>query len=175
MALYLVEIRVNSTTEDELTDVLHNLSNKIDGDGQLIEAQIGLEEGRAYIVVDSEHEKRVESAISDIGLEALNIKEVLLVGQDLDRVKERSANANYLVEWNLPEGLTMERYLERKKEKSPLYAEVPEVSFERTYVCTDMSKCLCFYESPDVESVKKARAVVEAPIDKLTSVKKAGV
>ncbi len=40
--------------------------------------------------------------------------------------------ANYLVQWNLPPGLTMETYLQRKAEKTPLYAQVPEVSFERT-------------------------------------------
>jgi hypothetical protein len=63
----------------------------------------------------------------------------------------------------------MDKYLQRKAEKSPLYAQVPTVSFERTYVCEDLSKCLCFYDSPDEATVKQAREVVGAPIDRLTS------
>ncbi|MFN9674391.1 MAG: nickel-binding protein, partial [Microcystis sp.] len=45
-----------------------------------------------------------------------------------------------------------------------------EVSFERTYICEDLSKCLCFYDSPDEAAVKRAREVVGAPIDSLTSI-----
>ena len=61
----------------------------------------------------------------------------------------------------------METYLARKKEKSPLYAEVPEVAFRRTYVREDLDKCLCFYDAPCVEDVERAREVVSAPIDRL--------
>jgi hypothetical protein len=93
-----------------------------------------------------------------------------LIGQDLATVRERQDKANYLVQWNLPPGLTMETYLQRKAEKTPLYAQVPEVSFERTYVCEDLTKCLCFYDSPDEAAVKRAREVVGAPIDSLTSI-----
>lgn len=77
---------------------------------------------------------------------------------------------NYLVEWNLPENLTMEEYLDRKKKNSVHYAEVPEVTFSRTYVCEDMTKCLCFYDAPDESAVKKAREAVKTPIDTITEI-----
>lgn len=35
------------------------------------------------------------------------------------------------------------------------YEQVPEVSFLRTYVCEDMTKCLCLYNAPHIESVVK--------------------
>lgn len=62
----------------------------------------------------------------------------------------------------------MEQYLARKEKNSVKYDEVPEVSFARTYVCEDMTKCLCFYDAPNQASVEKAREVVEAPIDAIT-------
>jgi hypothetical protein len=71
------------------------------------------------------------------------------------------------VEWDIPEGITMDAYLARKKEKSPLYAQVPETTFQRTYVREDMLKCLCFYDAPDEEAVVRAREVVSTPIDRL--------
>jgi hypothetical protein len=61
----------------------------------------------------------------------------------------------------------MDTYLARKKEKSPLYANVPEVAFLRTYVREDMAKCLCFYDAPDTDAVVRAREVVSTPIDRL--------
>jgi myo-inositol catabolism protein IolC len=61
----------------------------------------------------------------------------------------------------------METYLARKKANSPKYAEVPEVSFLRTYVREDTIKCLCFYDAPDEASVKHAREVVSTPIDRI--------
>ena len=96
----------------------------------------------------------MEEAVQAAGFRE-QAKEVRLVGAELDEVKGRAGKANYLVEWNLPADLTMEQYLQRKKEKSVHYAEVPEINFERTYVCTDMSKCLCFYDSPSEELVKR--------------------
>ena len=87
--------------------------------------------------------------LNDVGIIANLVKEVRLVGDELDNVKANKDKVNYLVEWNLPEDLTMEKYLERKKQNSVYYDEVPEVSFARTYVCEDMTKCLCFYDAPD--------------------------
>jgi hypothetical protein len=71
------------------------------------------------------------------------------------------------VEWDIPAGITMDQYLARKKEKSPLYAQVPETTFQRTYVREDMMKCLCFYDAPDEAAVVRAREVVSTPIDRL--------
>ena len=96
------------------------------------------------------------------------VKEVRLVGKELDAVKKQNDVVNYLVEWNIPEDITMDQYLARKKKNSVHYAEVPEVSFSRTYVCEDMSKCLCFYDAPDEAAVKRAREAVQTPIDAIT-------
>jgi len=171
MALYLVEIPLEGRDQQQVKSALDDLAKALEGKGEIIEVQVGLEAGRAFLVAQAESAGQVEEAARAAGLAVNQAKEVLLVGAELDQVKARAGKANYLVEWNLPAGLTMEQYLKRKKEKSVRYAEVPEVSFERTYVCTDMSKCLCFYQSPNEELVRKARAAVEAPIDALTTVK----
>lgn len=43
------------------------------------------------------------------------MKEVRLVGKDLDEVKQGDVSIDYLVTWNIPEGITMDQYLERKR------------------------------------------------------------
>lgn len=174
MSLYLVEVALGGRNESEISEALDAFASALSGDGELIEAQVGVEAGRAYLVAEAADSAHVADAARAAGLSVDNAKEVNLVGAELADVKNRAGKANYLVEWNLPEGLTMERYLKRKQEKSVHYAEVPEISFERTYVCTDMSKCLCFYDSPSEELVKKARELVEAPIDTLTTLKQVG-
>jgi hypothetical protein len=83
------------------------------------------------------------------------------------QVKAERPASGYLVEWDLPADLTMDAYLARKKEKAPLYAQVPETTFQRTYVREDMVKCLCFYDAPDESAVLRARDVVSAPVDRL--------
>jgi hypothetical protein len=93
--------------------------------------------------------------------------EVRLVGADLAQLKAARPAAGYLVEWDLPDELDMDTYLARKKEKAPRYADVPEVSFLRTYVREDMAKCLCFYDAADEEVVRRGRAAVDTPIDRL--------
>src|SRR5690625_139529 len=174
MSLYLVEIALENRKEEEIAKALDSFARVLTGSGELIEAQVGVEAGRTYLIVEAADVARVEEAAKSAGLSVTNTKEVHLVGAELADIKGRAGKANYLVEWNLPAGLTMERYLKRKQEKSVRYEEVPELSFERTYVCTDMSKCLCFYDSPSEELVKKGRELVEAPIDTLTTVKQVG-
>lgn len=174
MSLYLVEVPLQGRNEAEIAEALDQVARALAGDGEIIEVQVGVEAERAFLVAQAADAARVAEAVQSAGLAVENAKEVRLVGAELDQVKAQAGKANYLVEWNLPAGLTMDQYLQRKKEKSVHYAEVPEIQFERTYVCTDMSKCLCFYDSPNEELVKKARELVEAPIDSLTSVKRVG-
>jgi len=64
----------------------------------------------------------------------------------------------------------MDTYLQRKKEKSPLYANVPETTFLRTYVREDMEKCVCLYDAPDDDAVRRARECVDTPIDRMTTI-----
>lgn len=174
MSLYLAEIPLSERSEQEIVEALDRLAEALEGDGEIVEVQVGIEVGKAFLVAQASSAARVKDAAQAAGLAVEQVKEVLLVGAELEDVRKRAGKANYLVEWNLPAGLTMEQYLKRKKEKSVRYQEVPEVSFERTYVCTDMSKCLCFYDAPGEELVRKARALVEAPIDSLTTIKHVG-
>lgn len=172
MSLYLIESSVSADRQDALKDKLDDFTRRLQNKGELIEVHIGTEAGRAFVIVKADDEQFVRSAAERAGLAPLHVKEVLIVGDDVERIKNRPTDANYLVEWNLPADLTMEKYLARKREKSPLYEQVPEVKFERTYVATDMSKCLCLYDAPDEQFVKKARDVVQAPVDALTTVKR---
>ncbi len=43
------------------------------------------------------------------------VKEVRLVGKDLDEVKNGDAHVDYLVTWNIPQGITMDRYRTKRK------------------------------------------------------------
>ncbi len=166
MNLYLIETRAEGLTEQEVNARLHTLGAQ----AELLEAQASPDDGRLYLILLAEDETSAREAFAPTGLPAELVKQVRLVGQDLETVRQRKAKSNYLVEWNLPAGLTMEAYLKRKAERSPLYAQVPAVSFERTYVCEDMTKCLCLYDSPDEQTVLQAREVVGAPVDRLTKV-----
>lgn len=166
MNLYLVESTVNGWSASQLEQSLQ----KVEPQAELLEAQASPQDSRLYVVLLASDAAQAKHAFEQTGLTAQLVKQVRLVGQDLETVRQRKARANYLVEWNLPAGLTMEAYLQRKAEKSPLYAQVPEVKFERTYVCEDMSKCLCFYDSPDEQTVLKAREVVGAPVDRITTI-----
>jgi hypothetical protein len=170
MALFLVEASILNRHVDEIRTALDQISKAAQAThSELIEAQIGKDLFRLFAILNAQDEVSVRAAFLNSNLTIELVKPVRLVGQDLTVVRTQKDKANYLVEWDLPAGLTMDKYLQRKAEKSPLYAQVPTVSFERTYVCEDLSKCLCFYDSPDEATVKQAREVVGAPIDRLTS------
>lgn len=133
-----------------------------------IEAQVTAGGGRIFVIAEAEHPREVAAALD--GLAAEEISEparVRLVGADLDTIKAARPAAGYLVEWDIPAHIDMATYLTRKAEKTPLYADVPEVDFLRTYVREDMAKCLCFYNGPDEAAIKHAREVVSTPIDRL--------
>lgn len=172
MSLYLIEGVVKQLQSEQIEQVIDVIASAaIHLNSELIEAQITENLERLFLVIDAPAAEIAEKSFEAGGLTTTLLKQVHLIGQDLATVKNRKGKANYLVEWNLPAGLTMEAYLQRKAEKSPLYAQVPEIKFERTYVCEDMSKCLCFYDSPNESTVKEARQVVSAPIDTLTPIR----
>ncbi|WP_147804404.1 DUF4242 domain-containing protein [Alkalicoccus halolimnae] len=168
MALYLIESSLNENLknteafEEKVSSLEQNLQE------ELIEVQVASDFGRAFFIFEAEEEAGLKSALEGEQLPVDLAKEVRIVGQELEEAKKQKEKINYLVEWNLPDNLTMDQYLERKKKNSVHYAEVPEVSFSRTYVCEDMTKCLCFYDAPDDESVVRAREAVKAPIDNIT-------
>jgi hypothetical protein len=129
---------------------------------------------RVYVVIEHESREAAARALAGVQPRPSDLAEVRLVGASLEDVKGPKGSGNYLVEWDLPAGLSMDRYLARKQEKAPLYAQVPEVTFLRTYVREDMARCLCFYDAPDQAAVVKARQAVGAPVDRLTRVEDGG-
>jgi hypothetical protein len=171
MALFLAEFPTDVAERAELKGWLDRGTGAVRrAGGTLIEAQVAVDLKRVYVIVEHGSREAAARALADVQPQPSDLAEVRLVGASLEDVKASKGSGNYLVEWDLPAGLSMDRYLARKKEKSPLYAQVPEVKFLRTYVREDMARCLCFYDAPDQEAVVKARQVVAAPVDRLTRV-----
>jgi len=171
MALYLVESVLTDSIKEK--QVFEQKAEALNGaltqlGASLAEIQVSKDFSRAFFIVDSEGRNTVNESFRNLEIPISLVKSVRLVGQQLEEARQQAVN--FLVEWNLPENLTMDAYLDRKKTNSVHYAEVPEVEFARTYVCEDMTKCLCFYDAPSEGAVKKAREAVKAPIDSITEI-----
>ncbi|MEC1721517.1 DUF4242 domain-containing protein [Schinkia azotoformans] len=173
MGLYLIESSLQGiiSTKEELNQKASDLQAALtETNSALIELQVSKDFSRSFFIIEAEDRNEATNTLRNAGIPVQLIKEVRLVGKDLEDVKKNKDVVNYLVEWNIPENITMEQYLERKKKNSVHYQEVPEVAFSRTYVCEDMTKCLCFYDAPDVAAVKRAREAVQTPIDSITEI-----
>ncbi|TCK22049.1 DUF4242 domain-containing protein [Pseudonocardia endophytica] len=167
MSLFLYEFVPSRGDVDGVTALLADIDKAAaNASGELIESQVTGSYSTVYAVVEADAPDgalaQVPSAASVTGPD-----EVRLVGADLAELKAARPTAGWLVEWDLPDGLDMDTYLARKKSKAPRYADVPEVSFLRTYVREDMAKCLCFYDADDEDTVRRGRAAVDTPIDRL--------
>ena len=176
MTLYLLESVPVSATKDGAAAVLEAAAAGAAGAGiEVIEQQVTAGFDRVFTILDTEDgdhtpqtiSKALRPALAETASDVVGPDQVRLVGADLEELKAARGRAEYLVEWDIPAEIDMDTYLSRKKEKSPLYANVPEVSFLRTYVREDTSKCLCFYNAPDEAAVVHAREVVSTPIDRL--------
>ncbi|MFJ7732027.1 DUF4242 domain-containing protein [Lysinibacillus sp. NPDC097231] len=167
MSLYLVESTVNEITNKEQFSALVERVSQVH-DVTVIEVQVAKDFSRAYFIVEAVEEAQAKAALTAQNVQIDLVKEVRLVGKELEDVKQNQEVVNYLVEWEIPTEITMDQYLARKKKNSVHYEEVPEVHFSRTYVCEDMTKCLCFYDAPDEAAVKRAREAVQTPITSLT-------
>ncbi|HEC2146666.1 DUF4242 domain-containing protein [Staphylococcus delphini] len=165
MSLYLLETQDLSfaKTSAELEAKVQSLSEQ--GGPELIEVQVTEDLSHGYFIVEGNSEEEAKQFLEDASIQVSLVKEVRLVGKDLEEVKQGDVSIDYLVTWNIPEGITMDQYLERKKKNSVHYEEVPEVQFQRTYVCEDMTKCVCLYNAPDEDAVRRAREAVNTPID----------
>lgn len=173
MGLFLIESSLSgiANSKEELDKKAIELQEQLDTkEAVLIELQVSKDFSRSFFIIEAAKQEDASSVLEEAGITVELIKDVRLVGDDLEKVKQQKDVVNYLVEWNLPEDLTMDQYLARKKKNSVHYEEVPEVSFARTYVCEDMSKCLCFYDAPDEAAVKRAREAVMTPIDSITEI-----
>jgi hypothetical protein len=176
MSLQLLEIVPASASEDAVTRLIATVSEAVPAAGaEVVESQVTADHGRVFVIVETEDTAgdaeglaaTVRSAAGDAAAEVTGPDAVRLVGAELEDLKRLRGDAQYLVEWDIPAEITMEQYLARKKANSPKYAEVPEVSFLRTYVREDTAKCLCFYNAPDEASVERARQAVGTPFDRL--------
>jgi hypothetical protein len=172
MALFLLEFSSLAGSRDDARALFQRVAEAVGRvGGEFIEAQVPRDLQRAYVVIEHGDapgdEAGLQRALDENGVPARTMVQVRLLGATLDQVKASRSAADYLVEWDFPAGLTMEAYLARKKTNAPRYAEVPEVRFLRTYVCEDMSKCLCFYLAHDEAAVRRAREVVSAPVTRL--------
>ena len=154
MALYLVELTPANPSKEEATALIETVNSSLSHGAELIESE------------NTAFGPDLAAAIGERAAVA-GPDAVRLVGAELDDIKKLKKDADYLVEWDIPAEITMEQYLTRKKANAPKYAEVPEVSFLRTYVREDTAKCLCFYDAPDEEAVVRARKAVSTPIDRL--------
>lgn len=174
MSLFLLETTTGVSEPKDVDEVVEALRSAVGRVGaQVVEARLTADAKRLFTIV--EHDGDPDRLRADLRAEDVEVDEVAavrLVGAELDEVKAAADQGpQYLVEWDLPSDLTMDRYLARKKEKSPLYAEIPEVTFHRTYVREDLDKCLCFYDAPCVDDVYRAREIVSAPVDRLTELR----
>jgi hypothetical protein len=169
MALFLIETPIPEGSAHAVEALFDRLAGTARAaGGELIEVQAGTDAGVVYAIVEHDNATTLGESIRGDGLQVTDIAPVRLVGADLDDLKAKKAGAQYLVEWDIPPGVTMDQYLNRKRERTPLYANVPETQFLRTYVREDMAKCLCLYDAPDEDAVRRAREAVGAPIDRLT-------
>jgi Protein of unknown function (DUF4242) len=163
--LYLYEITSVDADTDHVLKEIDALTHRLGGD--LIEAQITTAQRIFAIAEFAADEGPTFDSAAVGGAEVTGPHQVRLVGAALEDLKAARPAAGYLVEWDLPAELDMDSYLARKKANAPRYADVPEVSFLRTYVREDMDKCLCFYNAPDEAAVRRARDAVSTPIDRL--------
>lgn len=140
--------------------------------GAVLESQFARGAGRLFAVVELDGPaealgRALRGRLEGAAAEFDGPHEVRLVGAEIEQIRALPRSADYLVEWDIPAEIGMDRYLEAKRAKSPRYAEIPEVSFLRTYVREDTVKCLCLYDAPDEQAVRRAREIVSTPVDRL--------
>lgn len=166
MSLFVAEI--NTSKDKAVESALATIDQSLSGiGGEFIESQVTADHNRIFAVLEHDSIVDVENALDAAGLDVEDLAKVRLVGAELEDVKQLKKGSQYLVEWDFPEGLTMDKYLARKKEKSPLYDDLDDVKFLRTYVREDMVKCLCFYDGDSEDAIVNARKVVDTPISRL--------
>ena len=171
MDLYMTEKLTETEDKNQLEEIVSTLAKVIkDSGGEPVEFFFGEGLKTVYSISEAPSKIALESQLTKSDISYKEVSQVRIVGATVDEVRQHSQDATYLVEWDLPADLSMDTYLQRKKEKSPLYANVPETTFLRTYVREDMDKCVCLYDAPDEAAVVRARECVDTPIDRMTTI-----
>jgi alkylation response protein AidB-like acyl-CoA dehydrogenase len=170
MPLYLLEFPSAARSREALGPLFEDVSRRVRATGgEVLEMQVTADLQRAFVVAECHSQAPLALALRGSQAPLHDIAEVQLVGAEVAAVKATRRGANYLVEWDCPPDLPMDRYLARKREKALLSANVPDVTVLRTYVREDMVTCLSFYDAPDEAAVRRVHEVVSIPITRLTS------
>lgn len=169
MALFLVEVELSDPSREAAARVIERVAGAFAATGgELVEAQVPQGHERVYLILEGDDCAGVVLDPETLGAASVtDIVPVRLVGATVEEVRARGTAAGYLVEWDIPAEITMEKYLAAKAAKTPLYDTLDDVSFLRTYVREDTQKCLCFYDAADEAAVRNAREVVSTPISRL--------
>ena len=171
MDLYMTEKLTETEDKNQLEEIVSTLAKVIkDSGGEPVEFFFGEGLKTVYSISEVPSKIALEAQLTKSDISYKEVSQVRIVGATVDEVRQHYQDATYLVEWDLPADLSMDTYLQRKKEKSPLYANVPETTFLRTYVREDMDKCVCLYDAPDEAAVVRARECVDTPIDRMTTI-----
>src|SRR4051794_37074505 len=109
MPLFLAEFTTDAQSRAELTGQLDRVTAALGrSGGSVIEVQAAVDLKKTYVVVEHESREAVLRELAEVALPPLgDVAEVRLVGATLEQVKAARGGANYLVEWDLPAGLTM--------------------------------------------------------------------
>ena len=124
MNLYLIESSLTGVVanKQELDKKAGELQSSLNEKGaMLIEVQVSKDLSRSFFIIEADNEEVATEELEKTGIAVELVKDVRLVGDDLEKVKQQRDVVNYLVEWNLPEDLTMDQYLARKKRKLRAY------------------------------------------------------
>jgi hypothetical protein len=168
MSLFLYELEPADAGREGAVAVLDSVAQAADDAGAaLLESTVSGEGARVFAVVEAPDAGIAGLVGRKLDHLVAGPDEVRLVGADIEDVRAARGEARFLVEWDFPEDLTMDAYLARKKANAPKYADVPEVSFLRTYVREDMDKCLCLYDAGSEDDVRRAREAVGAPVSRV--------
>ena len=118
MTLYLLEAN-NLDFAKSKKDLEDKAAKLTTGDvPTLIEVQATEDLTHGYFIVEANSDTEAKQFLEDASININLVKEVRLVGKDLEEVKKGDAHVDYLVTWNIPEGITMDQYLARKKKNS---------------------------------------------------------
>ena len=170
MALFLVEAELDPAGREQAARAIERIADEYTASGgSLVEAQVTAAHSRVYLILEGDECAGVVLDAAELpGVASLTeAVPVRIVGPTVDEVRARGAEAGYLVEWDIPEEITMEQYLAAKRQKSPLYDTLDDVAFLRTYVREDTQKCLCFYDAENEAAVRRAPEVVSTPVSRL--------
>jgi hypothetical protein len=115
MSLYVAEL--DTTDNKNIQDVLAGVEAAAQkAGGEFIESQVTANHNRVFAVLEHDNIVTLRGDLEAAGFKVDELALVRLIGAELEDIKKLKPAGQYLVEWDFPEGLTMDKYLARKKE-----------------------------------------------------------